>query len=139
MSGEKPTYTRHSPIFARRAKLLFRRRVEYSPHRGFATFTAESARENRLSFVCSPAVSVRSTSLDALSSFASDLRGPAKNRDPRAIGRIADALFFREDLFIGTCRPETGFPVAGSKTEQKTRRREKSRKKREHRVRMAYI
>lgn len=50
-----------------------------------------------------------------VSSLAGDLRGPVKNRKPRAIARIADALFFRGSLFIGTCRPETGFHVAGEK------------------------
>lgn len=50
-----------------------------------------------------------------VSSLAGDLRSPVKNRKPRAIARIADALFFRGSLFIGTCRPETGFHAAGEK------------------------
>lgn len=35
-----------------------------------------------------------------VSSLANDSHVPAKNRKPRAITRIADALFFRENLFI---------------------------------------
>jgi len=50
-----------------------------------------------------------------VSSLASDLRAPTKNREPQAIVRIADALFFRENLFIGTCRPETDFPITNKK------------------------
>lgn len=49
-----------------------------------------------------------------VSSLAGDLR-TVKNRKPRAIARIADALFFRGSLFIGICRPETGFHTAGEK------------------------
>jgi len=50
-----------------------------------------------------------------VSSLAGDLRGPVKNRKPRAIARIADALFFRGSLFIGTCRAETGFHCCGKR------------------------
>lgn len=44
-----------------------------------------------------------------VSSLAGDLRGPVKNRKPRAsdsqnCGRV---IFWRESLFIGTCRAET--------------------------------
>lgn len=71
------------------------------------------------------------------SSFASDLRGPAKNRDPRAIGRIADALFFREGTYSSA--PVVPKPAFPSPAVKQKRRGEKEGKKGEHRVRMAYI